>query len=172
MAEKSMFFNSTSDDIREYSASDMAECFFGICPNGVLEGLIVSGSSEVITVSTGKAFVNGYYYCLDEDKSFEVITASSGRMDRVVIRLDLSKRKISVEYIMGTSASVPELTQTSDIYEISLAYMLISGIKIVSITKDAVYSNDYKHLQNKPIHYGTAIPSSSLGNNGDIYIQY
>lgn len=34
------------------------------------------------------------------------------------------------------------------------------------------YYSNYSNLSNKPIHYGTAEPSTSVGNNGDIYVQY
>lgn len=34
------------------------------------------------------------------------------------------------------------------------------------------YYRNYVNLSNKPIYYGTAEPSSTVGNNGDIYIQY
>ena len=34
------------------------------------------------------------------------------------------------------------------------------------------YYCNYANLTNKPIRYGTSEPSSSVGNNGDIYIQY
>lgn len=34
------------------------------------------------------------------------------------------------------------------------------------------YYRNYYNLLNKPIRYGTSAPSSSGGNNGDIYVQY
>lgn len=34
------------------------------------------------------------------------------------------------------------------------------------------YYSNYANLSNKPIRYGTSEPGSSIGNNGDIYIQY
>ena len=34
------------------------------------------------------------------------------------------------------------------------------------------YYRNYANLSNKPIYYGTTEPSSAVGNNGDIYIQY
>lgn len=176
MAEKSMFFNSTEDDIREYSAADMADCLSGICPNGVLEGLKVErNNSNQVIVSAGKAIINGYIFCMDEEKNFDIpVSVDAKRLDRVILQLDVSERKISVIYRTGTSSDAPELTQNSEIYEISLAVMGIAAGTAVAtyLSTEAIYSRDYGNLQNKPVRYGTAAPHSSVGNNGDIYIQY
>lgn len=50
-----------------------------------------------------------------------------------------------------------------------------SGSKLDSDLLDGQhgsYYSNYVNLSNKPIRYGTAEPSSAVGNNGDIYIQY
>ncbi|MCI5655892.1 MAG: hypothetical protein SOT80_06600 [Candidatus Pseudoruminococcus sp.] len=50
-----------------------------------------------------------------------------------------------------------------------------SGSKLDSDLLDGQhgsYYGNYANLSNKPIRYGTAEPSSAVGNNGDIYIQY
>lgn len=50
-----------------------------------------------------------------------------------------------------------------------------SGSKLDSDLLDGQhgsYYSNYVNLSNKPIRYGTAEPSSSVGNNGDIYVQY
>lgn len=50
-----------------------------------------------------------------------------------------------------------------------------SGSKLDSDLLDGQhgsYYSNYANLSNKPIRYGTAEPSSAVGNNGDIYIQY
>ena len=44
--------------------------------------------------------------------------------------------------------------------------------EVTGVTDDRTFSNSYSVLKNKPIHYGTGTPSNSLGNNGDIYVQY
>lgn len=168
MSEKSMFFNSTDGDVREYSASDFADCLSGICPNGVLEGLAVSPTNSQVNISAGKAIINGYIYVLDETK---IITPNSGnaqRFDRVVLKLDLTNRNISAICKTGTTVA-PVLEEN----EISLAIVTVqtSGA-VTGVTDDRTYSNSYANLQNKPINYGTGIPRNSLGNDGDIYVQY
>lgn len=50
-----------------------------------------------------------------------------------------------------------------------------SGSKLDSDLLDGQhgsYYSNYANLSNKPIRYGTAEPSTTVGNNGDIYIQY
>lgn len=50
-----------------------------------------------------------------------------------------------------------------------------SGSKLDSDLLDGQhgsYYSNYANLSNKPIRYGKAEPSSAVGNNGDIYIQY
>lgn len=174
MAEKSMFFHSMEDDIREYSASDMADCLSGICPNGVLEGLEVTQRSGMMVVSAGKAIINGYIFCMDTEKTFNIPVSDTQRLDRIILQLDLSERKISIVYKTGTSSVAPALTQNSEIYEIALSVMRVPANAAVatSNTREAIYARDYKNLQNKPIYYGTGTPSNVNGNDGDIYIQY
>ena len=170
MSEKSMFFNSVDGDTREYSAADFADCLSGICPNRVLEGLAVSPTNSQVNISAGKAIINGYIYVLDETK---IITpsASSGnsvRYGRVVLQLDLSSRSISAA-VKTNVGSAPALEEN----EISLAIVPVQvNGAVTGVTDDRTFSNSYSVLKNKPIHYGTGTPSNSLGNNGDIYVQY
>lgn len=173
MSEKSMFFNSTNDDERAYSAADMADVLSGLCPNGVIKGLTLMHGlrSGEIVLNTGKAMVNGYMYSLDTMKTFTVTDADL-RYDRVVLRLDTVNRKITAEYKQGTDSERPELTQNSEIWEISLALINIMEGSYPLISADCDYARDYHNLVNTPIYSGTDEPWAGLGNNGDIYIQY
>lgn len=175
MSEKYMFFDSKDEDIREYSSENMAELLSGICPNGVLSGLVVSGAGEkAVTVSAGKAVINGYVYVLTEAAKFPVVVLGFARKDRIVIRLDMVNRVMSLEYLTGTSTTPPSLTQNDEIYEIPIVRISIqaNSTAVQAIASEKSYSNDYHNLYNKPIYSGTDEPSGSLGKNGDIYIQY
>lgn len=168
MSEKSMFFNSIDGDVREYSAADFADCLSGICPDGVLEGLEVTPTNSKVNISAGKAVIKGYIYVLDDIK---VITASSGnakRFDRVVLKLDLANRNISA--VVRTGTNIPPALGEN---EISLAVVTVQTNGAVTGVEDTrEYSRDYKNLYNKPIYCGTSAPRKSLGNDGDIYVQY
>ena len=168
MSEKSMFFNSTDGDVREYSAADFADCLSGITPNGVLEGLEVTAANSKVNILAGKAIINGYVYILDETKIITPNLGNSKRFDRVVLKLDLTNRNISAICKTGTTVA-PALEEN----EISLAIVpvQINGA-VTGVTDDRTYSNSYANLQNKPIYYGTDTPKNTLGNDGDIYVQY
>lgn len=174
MAEKSMFFNSVEGDERAYSQADMAAVFSGIALNGVLEGLDVTIVSGGISLSIGKAIINGYVYHLDEALELTVEVRSVRRYDRIVLRLNLSERSIRAAVLTGSGMTMPELTQNNIIYEISIAGIIVeaNAAQVTHIEYDRIYSNSYGNLQDKPILYGTSEPSSVYGNDGDIYIQY
>ncbi len=168
MSEKSMFFNSTDGDVREYSAADFADCLSGIAPNGVLEGLSVTAANSKVNISAGKAIINGYIYVLDSTLVITPDSGSSQRFDRVVLKLYLPNRNISAICKTGTSTA-PALEEN----EISLAVVTVQiNGAVTGVTDTRAYSRDYSNLQNKPIHYGTGTPNNSLGNDGDIYVQY
>lgn len=174
MSEKYMFFNSTDQDEREYSAADMADFISGVCSNGVLDGLNVTLNNNDVVVSAGKAVINGYVYVLDENMSLPVDVLGVTRYDRVVIKLDSVQRQIHLDVKTGTDMTVPELTQNNEIFEISLAVLTVQAntTVVTGITTDAEYVWDYRKLKETPILYGTSEPSSRKGNDGDIYIQY
>lgn len=72
-----------------------------------------------------------------------------------------------------------KVTGKADISSTELLEKLLtvdgSGSKLDSDLLDGQhgsYYSNYSNLSNKPIHCGTAEPSSSVGNNGDIYVQY
>ena len=101
--EKSSFFNSVSGD-RKYKAEDWASYFGSFIGNGVFPvpstGLqVVAGSGMQVTVKAGKAWINGYFYNNTSDLSLTLATADGvlNRIDRIVVRWDLTNRVISVK---------------------------------------------------------------------------
>lgn len=215
MAEEYGFFNSTSDDLREYNAADFAAFFASLFQTGVISGLEVTAVSGGVSVSAGYAIINGYWYHLDAEKTLSITSKTSAHTDMVVLRLDLNstKRCITADYKSGTV-----LENTENVVEIALAEVevaantttaqnitdkrsvakitteaetaegIISRLKNSDLSgvggsgsgldadlldgKHGSYYNNYANLFNKPILFGTTVPSSSVGNNGDIYIQY
>ena len=128
--EKSGFFNSSGGD-RVYDATDFARYFGALASNGVFwasaSNLRVSPSSGVnITVASGSAWINGYSY--ENTSPLELVLetphGANARIDRVVLRLSMPERRIYAAIKTGTPASTPEppeLTRTSDVYELALA---------------------------------------------------
>lgn len=140
--EKSSFFNSVSGD-RVYRAEEWAEYFASFIGNGVFPVpssnlQVVEGSGMVVTVKAGKAWINGYFYYNTGDLSVTLATADGvlNRIDRIVVRWDLTERKISVAVKSSTpSASpvAPELQRDADAYELCLADVLVgAGVTAIS----------------------------------------
>lgn len=140
--EKSRFFNSTVDDIREYNANDFAEYFERGYSSGVYrEGgqislrCTVNGSDMNTTISIGSAMIRGYMYLIKESPlvlTHDTAHATYDRIDRVVLRLDLNDnaRNIKAFILKGVpneNPQAPSLTRDSLIYEISLAQVLIKA---------------------------------------------
>lgn len=128
--EKSSFFNSVSHD-RTYKAEDWAEYFASFIGNGVFPvpstGLqVVANDGMKLNVKTGKAWVNGYFYFNTGDLAVELDTADGqlNRIDRVVVRWDLTNRVMSVKVkssSFSASPTAPALQRDADVYELALA---------------------------------------------------
>ena len=134
--EKSSFFNSVSGD-RKYKAEDWASYFGSFIGNGVFPvpstGLqVVAGSGMQVTVKAGKAWINGYFYNNTSDLSLTLATADGvlNRIDRVVVRWDLTNRLISVKVKSSSpsaSPTAPNIERDADIYELALADIYIGA---------------------------------------------
>jgi hypothetical protein len=145
--EKSSFFNSVSHD-RTYKAEDWAAYFASFIGNGVFplpsDGLqVVMNDGMTVTVKAGAAWINGYFYQNTGDLSLVLATADGvlNRIDRVVVRWDLTNRIISAAvkpsaYSATPEASAPE--RDADIYELVLADIAVNagvtGITQANIT--------------------------------------
>ena len=138
--EKSSFFNSeivNGEYDRVYLAEDYANYFSSFIGNGVFpnpyDGLrvVADGDSMKIKISKGKAWINGYYYENDADLILNINPADGGldRIDRVVLRLDLIEREITVKIKEGDFSSNPvakEIERNIDVYELALADIKIN----------------------------------------------
>lgn len=132
--EKSGFFNSSDGD-RVYGATDFAAYFGSLVSNGVFyatsTNLQVSpGIGLAVSVAAGSAWINGYRYENTDDLNIPLTTAngSNPRIDRIVIRLSQITRSIQLAVVTGTPTATPvapELTRTSDIYELGIADILV-----------------------------------------------
>ena len=145
--EKSSFFNSiqASDGSydREYLAEDFAKYFASFIGNGVFPNpssnlQVISNNDMTISISIGKAFINGYYYenTTKLVKTIDVADGVLNRIDLVVLRLDFTNREIKVYIKKGTFASspvAPSLQRDSDMYELGLAQVSINaGVTSIS----------------------------------------
>jgi len=141
MAIRYSFFDAVEDSggnyDRVYSSTDMASYFASFIGNGVYANpssnlQVVANSTSTLTIAAGKAWINGYYF---ESTAAENITVNGNstalpRIDRIVLRLDLSRRLMEFAVKQGTPASsptAPALTRTAAIYELGLATVRVNA---------------------------------------------
>lgn len=144
--EKSSFFNSVSHD-RTYRAEDWAEYFASFIGNGVFPvpstGLqVVVDNGMNLLLKAGKAWINGYFYNNTSDLTITIGTADGqlNRIDRIVVRWDLTNRIISAEVkssAYSASPTAPALQRNADIYELALADVYV-GAGVTTITQSNI----------------------------------
>lgn len=145
--EKYSFFNAelvNGEYDRTYLAEDYARYFASFIGNGVYPNpannlQVTSNNTDMkITVGSGKAWINGYFYDNNSSIIFTLDNADGvlNRIDSVVVRLDLVNRNIKATIKKGTFAinpQAPELTRNDDVFEIQLATVYVGAgvIKII-----------------------------------------
>ena len=138
MAQRSGFFSalkSAAGYDRKYTARDYSDNLAAIISNGVRrsgddELKVTAAGGMSLSISVGRAWIEGHWYINDAIfTDFVVPTAPAGdrsRIDRIVLRLDISveERSVVLAYKQGSvsqSPTAPELTRNGEIYEIALA---------------------------------------------------
>jgi hypothetical protein len=152
MSESSGFFNAVADSggnyDRTYAAEFFADYFNSFVTNGVFPNpstnlqVLAVGTDMRVYVSTGKAWINGYYYKNSASLYFTLGTAdgSSNRIDRLVLRYDIANRKISAVVKSSgyaTTPTAPALQQDSDYYELAIADVYV-GAGVTEITQSVI----------------------------------
>lgn len=152
MAEKSGFFNaklvSGSYD-RTYQAEDFADCLSLFIPNGIyvteeeagkgnpnkgtVNGLKPYASGTSFFIKEGKAFINGYWYILDEQDLEISLTVNTTKA--IALMYVAADRRIKVE-LLDLVDGQPNIPKTDAQYGILLG--------IVSYTSDGVSVTDLR----------------------------
>lgn len=104
---------------------------------------VVAGTGMAVTLESGCAFVAGRIY---ENTANLSLTLSAShptlpRIDRVILRYDPAAQTIRAVILEGTSAAtptIPALTQSAVLYEVTLAYVYISAA-VISITTSIIH---------------------------------
>jgi len=133
-------FSAGDGALYQYTASEFNEILKSITSNGVMKDkdneLAVSVNGLAVEVASGVAFINGRIAVVKTTKSLTLDASSTNRMDRIVIRADLQNRTITLEVLKGSSATAPALTQTENIYEITLAKILVPANSTATVLTD------------------------------------
>lgn len=147
MAEYFRFFDSTENDVREYTAAEFAEYFSRFLSDGVytedgrmgLKVTTINGFN--IKVSPGYAFIRGYMYKNDADIEFTLDPPDVvlDRIDRIVLRLDIINRRMNIRLKEGTLGSIPSpppLVDTVDVKELPIAQIRVNANSTSGIILD------------------------------------
>ena len=140
MAETYGFWDSTEGDTRTYSAdsfNNILQMLFtdGIC--GDSTSLRASGSGLSVSVSAGGAIIEGHWYKNSAAKSLSFTPPTSGvRYDRIVLRHNISNKRIGLVYRKGTGSSPPEPVNNGTYHDIPICKLLVSSSQIISITDE------------------------------------
>ena len=118
---------------KQYEARDFAEYFSTFVGNGTFAGQLNDlkvkpkiNPSMAVLVSSGRAYINGYWYENDEDYEIQ-IPVNSGSTDlnvAICLTLNESNREISLTSKQISSQSQP--TRENGVYELWLAVVTVS----------------------------------------------
>lgn len=109
---------------------------------GYLNELAPSVASNVITIASGGALVDGKYYDNTANVQFTIPASTSGttRYDRIVVRVTWASFTAVLTRIAGTdsgSPTVPSLTQTrNNTYDIPIAKVLVNSAGALTLTDE------------------------------------
>lgn len=130
--EESGFFASINGD-RKYKSDLIATFFSKLFTNGVFnnELKVQANNDMTVTLKSGIAFINGYFYNNTIDKVINISLSDTeqSRIDSVILRFSKENRQIIADVLEGAYADnpvVPELTRNSNIYELRLCNILVN----------------------------------------------
>lgn len=153
MAERSLFFDSSATDRRKYNSADWSKFMQIFYSTGIVSGgdflrVIRAENALAVTVTPGCAIVEGRAYFLEGEALQLTVPAadpSYARLDRVVLRLDLSTdvRAVHVKVVAGipgAAPSPPALVRNDNIYDLALAQFRVApGALAVDAVTDERY---------------------------------
>lgn len=104
-----------------------------------------SGANMNVSIDTGRAWVQGFFYKNDASasKTLSAAHATLNRIDRVILRLDRSANTVLLAVLTGTpgaSPSAPALTKNSTTWEISLCQVYVAAA--VTTISNAVITDE------------------------------
>lgn len=138
--------------------------------------LKVTGSGvATVLVAAGGAFVNGFYYYSDNNKTLDIPANAGGaaRVDLVVLRADQSANTVTSEYKTGGTAA-PSLTlDESGVWEIPLAQCTVAaGASVVTAASviDKRYLTGRAVIPSIPGARRSSTKNTLLVEDGKLYV--
>lgn len=145
MSVKYRFFDAVETTVggvttydREYNSSDLTDYLKRFFTDGVFLQpstalqVLAASSGLSVNMQSGAALINGCSIETDAAISFKLSTAHAtlARIDRIVVRWNLSERKMEFALKTGTPASTPQapaLTRTEYVYELSVSRIYVAA---------------------------------------------
>lgn len=141
MAEHSGFFNAIESEgsyDRVYDASDFASIISMLVTDGVFidpanQLKVTAKSGLILNIKAGRAFIDGYWYVLDEDMQITLSPNSTAyaRKDVICCTLNKTQRKISCIKREGVSSTLP--INDGSTHDLVLAEIAV-GVGVATIT--------------------------------------
>lgn len=131
------FYNSMNGD-RKYDAVQISSIFDGVIRDGVFQSIggylaTKPGTGMRVIVSPGKAWFNHTWTINDAALPLDIEQAdvTLKRYDAIILEVDSTKtvRENTIKVVKGTPASdpkKPQLTNTDDVHQYALAYILVN----------------------------------------------
>lgn len=170
--EESGFFGSNNGD-RKYKSDIIANWLSKLFTNGVFnnELQVIANNDMTVTLKTGVAFINGYFYSNSIDKVINISLSDieQSRIDSVVLRFSKENRNIIADVIEGqyaTSPIPPELTRNSNVYELRLCNIYVNK-EIDQITTTMIEDCRFNSED-----CGQVVGAVQQLNTTDIFAQY
>lgn len=149
-------FESTGKYDREYTAEDFAKYFALFVGNGVFANpasqlmVKIAATKQTpynVTVEPGWAFINGYWYHLQQKATLTipVNTSAQTKYQRVVVRYNNTTREIGLTIVEAVSETI-EPTRNDAIYDLALAQITVksnASVLSASDVKDLRPSSKY-----------------------------
>lgn len=145
--ERSGFFNSITQadgtEDREYTVNEFAEYFSTFIGNGVFidpvsQLKVLATESWDIKLTPGKAYIDGYWYSLDEEKTFTLPANISGRPKTYAIECVLNRPDRAISSLLNVNYDPSTPLDTKNLHRLILALIEVSP------TATSVYQRDIK----------------------------
>lgn len=164
---------STGKYDREYTAEDFAKYFALFIGNGVFANpasqlmVKIAATKQApynVTVEPGWAFINGYWYHLQQKATLTipVNTSAQTKYQRVVVRYDNTIREIGLTVVEATSETI-EPTRNEAVYDLALAQITVKS------NASALSASDVKDIRPNSKYCGYVAGAINQIDAGTLY---
>lgn len=129
---RSGFFDNTAVETEDFAAFASGILTNGVTGNGENSLKVTAAGGMKVSIAVGYAWIEGRFGQIEAAETLTLSTADSAnpRIDRIVVRLDLSAASINLAVLKGTAAASPSaaaLTRDGTVYELCLAEIAVAA---------------------------------------------